>query len=352
MISLRQAYVVALITVGAAIVLGLVVFLLEDGGTAPLPEQDAVVSRPSGGLSKPLIEGLATAATQHGRPATRTPPQPAPRRGPLQIIVHVFDGATGEPVPSFQATILPHAEGDPLSRLDDGVPEAFHRREGIFRVQKKEGVYDVVVIAPRFLPATLLSVSVPAIDGTPLELPLTRGPGIAGTVTADDGLPRKGIDVFLEVLSLRDPTSEHPLIMKGITGLDGRFSFSPLPAGDYAVCLLWPNNRDDRIAGIRVREGTIEVPMRLLARHRVSFQVSNNQGQPLREAQLEVRGAGHIASAATNAAGIAVVDNLPDGDYRISVRQPGYHDLIEELQLVGGLGHHVHFLRLLSEAEG
>jgi hypothetical protein len=352
MARLSTAYVLVLITVGAVVVLGLAVFLLETGEPQPSEDPSAIVALPSEGPSKPELEGVQGPTTGRSLPPTPVKPQPTVRRGPLQVIARVFDRATGDAIPAFQVTILPHAQGNPLERLDEGVPQPFHRREGIFRIQKKPGLYDLVVTAPGFLPGTLSSVEIPALSGTAIELPLDRGPGIAGTVHADDGLPRKGVEVYLEVLSLRDPTSERPLIKKSLTGLDGRFSFSPLPAGDYAVCLLWPDNREDRVAGIRVRQGTIEVPMRLLARHRVTFRVTNNQGQPLGEARLEVRGEGHIESASTNEAGIASVDNLPDGDYRISVQQPGYHELVDELRLEGGLGHTIRYLRLLSEAEG
>lgn len=347
--------ILTLFSVGALLVLGLAVMLLEGGGQpAPEPRQEsgAVVALPDASAAQPVLEGLTRPPSTRARQARPKAPRQVPHRGPLQIIVRVSDRASGKPVPSFQVSILEHTAVAALERIEEREPQAFHLREGIFRVQKDPGSYDVVVMAPGYLPGILADVPIPAENGTALELPLDRGPGIAGTVIDSEGLPRAGIDVYLETLSLRDRAARQTLRTKAVSGVDGRFSFSPLPAGEYAICLLWPNNLDDRIAGIRVAGGTTEVPMRLLARHQVSFRVMNNQDQPLRSARLEIRGAGRYASAATNATGVAVIDNLPDGEYQITVRQNGYRELVEELELVGGLGQHVRYIRLLSDAEG
>ncbi|MFT7464968.1 MAG: hypothetical protein ACI9EF_003328 [Pseudohongiellaceae bacterium] len=348
----RPLLTLLLFLLGAVSVLGVAVFLLEGDSQRSQSEPQVVQESPDSGPSKPALEGLSKPPSPRTRVEKARPIQPAVRRGPLQIIVAVSDRESGEPVPAFQVTILDHSTEDPLERLDQGVPNAFHRRMGIFRVQKDPGLYDVVVRAPGFLPGVLSAVQIPAESGTALPLLLDRGPGIAGTVIDTEGLTRAGIDVYLDTLSLRHEADQPPRLTKVVTGLDGRFSFSPLPPGEYAVTLLWPSNTEDRIAGIRVNDGTIEVPMQLLARHQVSFRVMNNRGQPMREARLEVRGAGRYASAATNSTGIAVVDNLPDGEYQFVVRQAGYHDVTEELELVGYLGQHVRFVHLVSEAEG
>jgi len=341
-----------LFSLGALAVLGLAVMWLE-GDDERAPVQPVVVSDlPDTRAPSSTLEGLVSQPGLRSRPAAPSTPKPAVRQGPRLIIVAVSDRVSGKPVTSFQVTILDHDASPPLERLDQGAPEAFHLRQGIFKVPKDPGLYDVVVMAPGYLPGTLSAVSIPAENGTALLLPLDRGPGIAGTVTDYDGLTRAGIDVYLETLSLRDPGAKPPLYSKGITGVDGRFSFSPLPAGEYAVALLWPSNREDRVAGIRVHKSTVEVPMVLLARHQVSFRVTNNQGQPLRQARLELRGPGGFTSAVTNGTGVAVLDDLPDGSYKITVRQAGYHDLLDELELIGGMGQEVRFLQLVSEAEG
>ena len=341
-----------LLSLGALALLGVTVMLLE-GDENPAPAQPLVVTDlPDQQQAPSTLKGVAS------RPSLRSPqkaapaPKPALRKGPRLIIVAVSDRVSGRPVASFQVTILDHHATPPLDRLEEGVPEAFHRRQGIFKVPKDPGLYDVVVMAPGYLPGTLSAVSIPAENGTALLLPLDRGPGIAGTVTDYDGLTRAGLDVYLETLSLRDPAARPALHTKGITGVDGRFSFSPLPAGEYAVSLLWPSNREDRVAGIRVGKGTTEVSMVLLARHQVSFRVTNNQGQPLRQARLELRGPGRFTTAITNQTGVAVVDDLPDGAYKITVRQPGYLDLLHELELEGGMGQEVHYLQLVGESEG
>lgn len=342
-----------LISLGALAVLGLAVMWLEgDEGQTPT-EPVVVTDLPDTGPAPSGLQGLVSQPGLRSRPKAAPAPKPAVNKGPRLIIVAVSDRVSGQPVPSFQVTILDHdASSPPLDRLDLGVPDAFHRRQGIFKVPKDPGLYDVVVMAPGYLPGTLSAVSIPAENGTALLLPLDKGPGIAGTVTDYDGLTRAGIDVYLETLSLRDPGAVAPLHTKGVTGIDGRFSFSPLPAGEYAVALLWPHNKEDRIAGIRIAKSTVEVPMVLLARHQVSFRVTNNQGQPLRQARLELRGPGRFNSAVTNGTGVAVVDDLPDGSYKITVRQAGYHDLLEDLELEGGMGQEVRFLQLVSEAEG
>jgi len=349
---LHPTITLLLITLGALAILGLAVMWLEgDGGQAPT-EAVVVSDLPDRGPAPSDLDGMVSQPSLRTRPKAAPAPEPAANKGPRLIIVAVSDRVSGQPVPSFQVTILDHDASPPLDRLDQGVPEAFHRRQGIFKVARDPGLYDVVVMAPGYLPGTLSAVSIPAENGTALVLPLDKGPGIAGTVTDNDGLTRAGIDVYLETLSLRDPGAAAPLRTKGLTGVDGRFSFSPLPAGEYAVALLWPSNTEDRVAGIRVSKSTVEVPMVLLARHQVSFRVTNNQGQPLRQARLELRGPGRFTSAVTNGTGVAVVDDLPDGSYKITVRQAGYHDLLHELELEGGMGQEVRFLQLVSEAEG
>lgn len=328
--------------------------VLELGGSPEGPGDTGVVDAPEPVEGPTPLVAPAPAGVDRLPPAqpARVEIQPPPRLGPAKIVVRVRDGDTGRPVPTFQLNVLEAAEGDPLERLGEAVRQPIRRRDGIIGVEQEPGLYDVVVIAPGYQPAVLRGVEVPALDGRPLPVTLERGPGIAGTVYDRDGLRQGGVPVYLGVTRLRDPQASPPTLRRVTTALDGSFGFSPLPAGEYTLALLEPDNQDDRMAGIRVVDGTTRVELILGSRHRLTVQVEDHEGRPLSGVRLELRSADHFASAETNSAGVALLEHLPDGQYELVARHPRYEDQQEPVELVGGLGDHLQHLRLVVPRPG
>lgn len=321
---------------------------------------DEPPATPSGGGAPVSLDGgapesgeqLPAAATGDGAPdgrpsgRERVEPEPAPPQGPEHIAVRVFDVDRGEPVVAFQVTVLPAGSAPPSERLGEAPPEPFHLKGGIATLKRPPGTYDVVIQAPGYLPGELIGVVVPATLGRPHDVPLSRGAGIAGMVLGPDGLARPGLDVFLELVRLSDPLDTPPRVTITKSGADGGFSFSPLPNGEYAVTALEMRNTDDRVSGIRVYGSPTQVVIRLLPRHQVTLKVEDLRGRPVGGAMVEVSGSGSIQTATSNPAGLVVVDNVTDGTYAVRVLSDGYRELQQEIELSGGTGQHLHWLRL------
>lgn len=289
-------------------------------------------------------------------PTRRLAPAPVDKgpQGPEAVIGRVRDRMTGEAIPAFQVDVLEHADGSPLDRLRDSVPLPFHVRSGVFRVDKAAGRWDVVVRAPGYEPLALQDVRLPAEDYKPIPFELDRGSGIGGVVydRTNQAVPR--IKVFLHVQGLDDPDAKPPRIGIAHTGLDGRFHFSPLPAGQYALSLLEQDNTVDFRGGIRVRPGvgTVEVPMMLTERHQVQIVVRNLRNEPLEGARVVLRSDEHYTSAATNANGMAVLPHVPDGSYTATATLNGYRQAEDSFDLVGGSGNNVRWMRLAPDKDG
>lgn len=346
------AVLIALV-LGAAVVLvaWLVLLLQADGG----PSFDDEIH-----LARPTVEGQAAPMDDlHPLPpspekaATRQvlKPKEPERSGPLSVLGRVVDRATGQPVASFQVAVLPHAEGSPIDRLsEDGVVSTpYHRVSGAFDFPMPAGRYDVVVRAPGYLPATLSDVVLPATDHRPVVIQVDRGDGISGlAVDRTDGLPLADIKVFLAVQRLDDPEAEPPRIMLATTGLDGRFSFSPLPGGEYSVSLLEPDNEVDRVGAIRIFEGRgpVDVTIWMQPRHQVQLKIQDPRGRPVSGVRVDLRSESHFATGSSNSQGIVVLDHVPDGTFNAHASRRGYRDLDQPIELYGGEGYSVQWLTL------
>lgn len=325
------------------------VLLLEDGfdsGSLAGQGREPAASLNDQGAELPApfvaVPGLR-APDRVRQPVLREPP---PRLGPQVIALAVTDLATGKPVPAFQVTALPAGPGDPLRRLEEGVPRPFQMRTGIVSFGADPGTYDVVVMAPSYLPATLRGVIVPALDGDPLPLGLSRGAGIAGHLYGSDGLARSNVNVFLEVLQLHESGAEPPRYTVVRTGMDGGFSFSPLASGQYAVTPLQPDNTLDRVAGVVVSGGSTQVEIHLVPRHQLAVQVRDERGLGVRSALVELRGPGQFYSATTTDSGRVLFENVDDGEYELNVTAAGHLPLSEPVSLSGGASNGIHFANL------
>ena len=345
-----------LIPVGIAFValLAAAVWVLESddaptpGSTSPLRQEELgdleAVRAP--GLPRPLAD---RPSADGNPPRERVTRQEPPRRGPKRIIARVLDADTGTAISTFQVTVLPAGPGDPLARLEEVPPRPFRLRDGIFAIDQEPGSYDVVVQAPGYLPGSLSGVIVPALDGDALQVPLARGAGISGSVVGTDGLVRPDLPVFLEVLRLAEPGATPPRVKTTRSGADGGFSFSPLPDGEYAVTALELDNRDDRVSGVRVYGRSTKVQIVITPRHQLSLRVQDVRGLAVPEAKVELSGEGRVRNGTSNDAGLVVLENLPDGSYSVRAIHEGFAELVEPVELSGGLGEHLVWLTLVPD---
>lgn len=339
--------------VSAALVLALVAVLYlalrppldgEGSPVAQLPDQATPIGR--GELPAPLP---TEAVIEPDRlPLPEAPP--VELLGPNAIVGRVVDDATGQPVTSFQVDALPWEPNPPLERLATAHdrPERskpFKSAAGIFRIERTPGRWDVIVQAPGYLPAVLADVVVPRANAEPTEIRLDHGPSLTGLVSDSDGRPAPDVQVFLHVTQ-QFTEAAPPDIALTTTDTLGRFRFSPLPPGEYEVTLLESDNPVDRLGGLRVETGTVDVSLPLQPRHQVVISVSDEGNRPIQDAQVELSGNGVSASERTLASGQAVLRHLVDGDYELTIERESYEPLRDHLRLEGGSGNTVHWFRL------
>jgi hypothetical protein len=322
------------------------------------PEEDhevpAPIERPGTGTTAdhalPVPVGLPAGADGAG-PRVLQPSAPQ-RLGPEMIIGRVVDAGSGAAVTDFRVDVLATGAGSALERLlsahDRGErSRPFQTRSGIFRLDRAAGRWDVVVRAPGYLPAEVLDVEVPREDAQPMLIRMDAGPTLTGLVYDVNGLAVPDVPVFLHVTRL-DEGGSPPERAVATTGWDGRFRFSALASGTYAVSLLQPENTIDRQGGILVQGGTVDISVPLTPRHQLVVCVKDGYDRPVRQASVELRsvdGSG-FASGVTLPSGQVTLRHLDSGDYTLSVAREGYAEAEQALQLRGGSGEMVRWIRL------
>lgn len=294
--------------------------------------------------SAPLNEGTVPEPSPD---TIQSLPQNTTVLNPNDIILRVVDDATGNPIPDFQLFVLPPGNEPPMKRAAKAIPERVKQRTGLHRIQRNEGVYDIVVHAVDYMPAIHEQVSIPPPTRSPLEIRLSRGAGILGQVTME-GFPAKGIQVFLHVTFLK-PGGHQPRRSITVTDNAGQFRFSPLSEGEYAVTLLEPGNMAERYGAIQIKEGTIQIHMDLIRRHQLTVEVRNTSGTPLNGALVEISGPGTTAQGHTNTAGLVILDHLLDASYELRVASKGFGEVKQSFKLTGGSGFTVKYIRLSRE---
>jgi len=339
----------------AALVGGLVGALLTARSIAPEDEAGTVrvvspSDRQAPAAAPFLPAGQAPRAPVVAASAPKGPAPlavPAQRVGEPRLVLAVVDDETGAPVTAYDALIMPAAGDPPLqrARTTEVRPHAFRGVSGILRADCKAGHWDVVVRAPGYLPAVLPDVVVPSAQPGAIALRLSHGPSITGLVYDATRAPVADVPVFLDIVRLF-AEGEHPAVQATRTGGDGRFRFAPLPAGEYSLALLEPDNAGDRLPSVLVIQGTTDVSLFLAPRHQVVVSVRDIRGRPVSDAEVEVRGGARYASSRTQDSGQAVLRFLPDGEYELSARREGYEPFTEPLQLQGGQGELVRWVTL------
>jgi hypothetical protein len=323
----------ATLLVGAAIVGFLVLASPPEDETS----NDPALRRPAFTAGAPELPRPADADPLGAAPA----PPPAATvipTGPNVIIARVVDDETGAPVLAFSVKRVPHDGRPAAPRLAEtpGRPQPMRAPGGVFHLESEKGRWDVVVLAAGYLPGELYDVAVPRPDSKPLELRLSHGPSITGIVYDDEKMGVQDVAVFLKVQKLAMP-GPGPAVSLVRTDSEGRYRFSPLPAGVYTVAVVEPDSLD-RVVDIVLDRGTAEVPVYVSPRHQVVIQVNGSGGQPLAGAQVELRAPGAVASEQTNGAGQARLRFLKAGRYAVRVSGEGHADLNETIDLVGASG--------------
>ncbi|MBM3985341.1 MAG: carboxypeptidase regulatory-like domain-containing protein [Planctomycetes bacterium] len=281
------------------------------------------------------------------------PPEPeataAAASGPNVIVARVLDDETGHPVTAFTVKAVPHGDTPAIGRLSDepGRPQPVNAVAGICRIESRPGTWDVVVQAAGYLPGELTAVAVPRPDARPLELRLSHGPSLTGTLVDDSGQAIPDAPVFLHVLRLDGP-DKPPRNALATTDHAGRFRFSPLPQGLYALSAIEPDG-PDRTGNLAVGRGTTETTLVMAPRNQVLAAVRDSWGRPVRDAQVELRGGDVLANESTNAAGQARLRFLKPGRYAVRVTREGYADLEESLSLEGLSGELVRWYTLTAK---
>ncbi len=344
----QRSLVLAVLLSALLLVAALVGVLTWGGGPAPPdegPRAPLVAQRdaaPDVNLPAPVVCDRNEVLP----PPAPLQPAAGPARGPNVIVGRVVDDETGTPVASFTVKAVPHTGHPPFERLDEepGNPLPVRAVAGIFRLERGKGRWDVVVQSAGYEPGALLDVAVPRPDSRPLDLRLSHGPSITGVVLDDGNQGLADVPVFLHVLSLAGAGGPPRASVARTDGV-GRFRFSPLPAGLYAVSALEPDSQD-RVRDIAISGGTAEVAVYVAPRQQVVAAVRDPWGRPIRDAQVELRGVASMASGSTNAAGQAQLRFVKPGRYDVRVSRDGYVELNEPLELLGASGEVVRWYTL------
>jgi len=335
---------------GMAVValLGWILWTVSTGNPLESPAEGTLVP-PSSTSAQQVPNALPLAPIRPEKPSrTRNMKvAPPPSRGPEGIRGLVLDADTGKPIPIFQIYILEAAEGEPLSRLEGSLGQSFHVRTGVFFAKREPGRWDVIVKAPGYEPSVLTDLPTPALEQAPVRFELKRGPGIVGLVVNEAFMPVPGVKTFLHITKLSDSSAKMPLVRIASTGVDGRFSYSPLPDGEYAVALLEPSNTVDRLSGLRVFGDTLHVEMYLRPRHALTVWTQAENGTVLADVQVELRSTqAHFAHGQSNQNGLVLLEHLPDGVYTLTATLQGMPPVQEELELIGGSSQQVRWVTL------
>jgi hypothetical protein len=328
--------------------LGWILWTISAGNPLESPVNGTLVPPPDSPAQR-TQDPLPLAPTRTEKPSRprNIKKPPVLPTGPNGIRGLVLDAENGKPIPIFQVYILEAAEEAPLSRLEGNRGRSFHVRTGVFYAERDSGRWDVVVKAPGYEPSVLTGLPTPALEQAPVRFELKRGPGIVGLVLDETFMPVPDVKSFLHITKLSDSSAKMPLVRIATTGTDGRFSYAPLPDGEYAVTLLEPSNAVDRLSGLRVFGDTLHVEMYLRPRHKLTVWTQAENGTPLPDVQVELRSTqAHFAHGKSNQNGLVLLEHLPDGIYTLTATLQGAPPVQEELELIGGSSRQVRWLTL------
>lgn len=186
------------------------------------------------GLAPTGYEITATAEREDGLRQGRVERTGTPGE-PLELVLeeqpvvvgHVRDAA-GEPVTSFTLTV----ESGTSGRRD----RSFARKDGRFALSDLEpGTWELVARGKGFAPSDPLAFQFPDAIAEPLEIVLSPGASVAGTVVGPDGRPIAGAAVGRAAAEGELPWTGGTSTERTTSDGAGRFELSELPAGPFAL---------------------------------------------------------------------------------------------------------------------
>lgn len=257
----------------------------------------------------------------------------------------IVDGATGEPVRSFDFLLREYSQkvGDP-----DLYHEIVHDPSGCFSFPLKEaGDYNLTIRSADYMAKRIRRLNVPEPRGmADLQIPLEKGESLSGRVVDDlSGDPIKGALVIPErdsgkrpLLRTREREDRSLAIMlvqlgkalegfpNGVTDDDGGFSLEGLPAEPQSVTALHP---DHVAASIDIKPPEQKaVEIRLKKGFHVFGTARDDSGRPVPGILIEVRtdAVAHNQPALTDSAGRYRTAPIASGAISVIARQQPWPD--------------------------
>lgn len=248
----------------------------------------------------------------------------------------VVDESTKEPVTDFQAGASADRSGSVRVVAGTGVLQPFHGDDGEFYIEHvPTGRAQLVIQAPGYVLKTIKGIEIvegETVDG--LEVELSRGVRITGTVRGDDGAPLGGVSIRIED-SEEDPLERMmPPMMGGQASTDssGRYTIPAAPAGETTLAF----RRDGYVTARRTAklEGKeTRVDATLSSGTALSGTVVTQSGAPIAGASVRavsaVQGTQRVV-AESDESGQFTLEGLAEGRYTIVATHPRYVEATRE----------------------
>jgi autotransporter-associated beta strand protein len=236
--------------------------------------------------------------------------------------------ASGMPLAGATVDVLPLATG-----AQDQFLTALTDANGGFVVDGLvPGQYSVWVGCPAYAP---WQQSMTIAGNLAQAVALVPGGVVQGTITdATSGLPVAGASV-----SLLDPVT-HAIVASAATNASGQYQATGVAPGTYSVLIEEPAHQMTELTGVVVKGNSSVLSGTLSAKSTVVHgTVSDSSGRPLARATVTVvNGLGETMYAAMTAAdGTWATDELPPGNYTVTVSATGYHAAPAALALAVGV---------------
>lgn len=327
-----------LIVILAGVVLATGAIILSGVFTSESKNDDLVSRQPfpedAGGPSV-VVENLNPVnGTEAGwRNSEAATPESDPSDAPAVITARISDSHTGEAVPRFTAWIFEGAVDDPelQSKIQRG--KAFISTGGVLRFKDlDEGEYTLLVKSAGYSDLLVPGLRVPQARSI-LELAISRGTHIAGTVLDSSGMPVPNMVVLIkaEPFNPNDPPQART---SSVTDTRGRFLFGDLVPGRYEIHL---EEFDSDLGGLKdvflnAGDGFTHDFM-VPDFNDLEFAVSFRGGRPIPNAHIRLSSNKNVFQARTDEKGAAVLKRIPPGEYDLEISKSRFKTHRERVSL-------------------
>jgi hypothetical protein len=341
-------FVVLLLVLGGGLVAWLV---LGNGGPPPAIPKVAPATEPPAPppAPAPAVEANGPPVDseewkQKMKEASRVPVQGAAQRVKNDVETaalegDVVDADTKQPVYFAWLYLIPPERGDVVEAAKGWTPSRF--RNGHFRLERQPiGTYNVLCES-REHDAWTGTIKVP-YDGN-FKIALKKGTAVEGFVRDVNQTPLEGIDVQLEVdLAKIDSGFDPPMQRIVKTDKLGHYSFNKLPPGTYGLqaSLMSDVLATEREFRVDPR-ATVKRDFSLPRLGTLKLTVKNVADQPLSRARVSLvqdRDGRErpVRSAYSDIKGIARVEFIREGSYKLRVQVQGFETYEDQVTIVAG----------------